>query len=174
MELGRPNSDGEFSRWPTGQVQCVLDKIDWKTLIFFERAVTITPNAWCGGEGAKLARRLGRLQPLVAVFPQPGRNVHLLGQMCIFWASLTAFSRAGRPRRQHERGGWRRPRAAPPRAERRGPARRHLAAPRRELGKLALHRRSLGLAGSEQDTVSAQKLGQLKPFLAVFPQECMG
>ena len=27
---------------------------------------------------------------------------------------------------------------------------------------------------SEKDAVSAQKLGQLQPFLAVFPQECVG
>jgi hypothetical protein len=27
---------------------------------------------------------------------------------------------------------------------------------------------------SEQDAVSAQKLGQLHPFVAAFPQECMG
>jgi hypothetical protein len=30
------------------------------------------------------------------------------------------------------------------------------------------------LAQSEKDAVSAQKLGQLQPFTAVFPQDCTG
>jgi hypothetical protein len=29
-------------------------------------------------------------------------------------------------------------------------------------------------AAGEEDAVSAQKLAQLQPFTAVFPQECMG
>jgi hypothetical protein len=31
-----------------------------------------------------------------------------------------------------------------------------------------------GAPCSEEDAELAQKLGQLQPFLAVFPQECMG
>ena len=30
------------------------------------------------------------------------------------------------------------------------------------------------MRSSEKDTKLAQKLGQLEPFIAVFPQECMG
>jgi hypothetical protein len=32
----------------------------------------------------------------------------------------------------------------------------------------------MGAGAGEKDTRLAQKLGQLQPFIAVFPQECMG
>jgi hypothetical protein len=44
----------------------------------------------------------------------------------------------------------------------------------RHLPHRQLHRRGRQLHASEKNVKLAQKLGQLQPFLAVFPQECMG
>ena len=42
-------------------------------------------------------------------------------------------------------------------------------------GKLPTPRAVIAEGGcSEKDAKLAQKLGQLQPFIAVFPQECMG
>jgi hypothetical protein len=46
---------------------------------------------------------------------------------------------------------------------------RPLAQPRRHLPPALRH----GDAAGEKAAASAQKLGQLQPFVAVFPQECM-
>jgi hypothetical protein len=125
-------------------------------------------------KSAKLAQKLVHLQ--LYSHRNAWANLHLLGQ------PNTLLAKGGARPAAHPHGPRGRPcpspRLGPPRNVFLGPRNSYCCQARCKSRWKIYSRAPLGGFGSralsEKDAELAQKLGQLQPFLAVFPQECMG
>jgi hypothetical protein len=121
-------------------------------------------NKVAGEEDATSAQKLGRRQPFVAVFPQ-----ECMGNLAYFWASLTPFSpqeRLLQSQAQMQEQLAAILRRLPPVASPVDGADGRML---RKASDASLPALPATADPSETDAKLARKLGQLQPFMAVFP-----